>query len=88
MAVMRKLPQIVHARSYLPAAVSATLSAVVPRARFLFDCRGLLADEYVDADYWQKDSFTYRLTKNAERALFSRADGLVVLTERIRRHLR
>jgi glycosyltransferase involved in cell wall biosynthesis len=80
-------PRIVHARSYLPAAVGRLLVNLIPRAKLLFDCRGLLADEYVDAGYWTKQSGRYRLVKRAERWLFRRADAVVTLTERLRRWL-
>jgi glycosyltransferase involved in cell wall biosynthesis len=49
----------------------------------VFDVRGLLADEYVDANHWRKDSVPYRLTKNAERRALTAADGVVTLTQRI-----
>src|SRR5262249_55362773 len=57
-------------------------------SRFLFDCRGLLGDEYVDFGHWSRDSFRYRLIKAAERRLFGAADAVVVLTDRLRRWLR
>jgi glycosyltransferase involved in cell wall biosynthesis len=80
-------PRIVHARSYLPAAVGRLLANMIPRAKLVFDCRGLLADEYVDAGHWTKQSGRYRLVKRAERWLFARADAVVTLTERLRRWL-
>src|SRR5262249_48764999 len=64
------------------------VSALVPRARFVFDCRGLLGDEYVDFGHWRRDSFRYRLIKAAERRLFGQADGVVTLTDRLRGWLR
>jgi glycosyltransferase involved in cell wall biosynthesis len=45
--------------------------------------RGLMADEYADADHWRKDSLPYRITKNAERRALSAADGVVTLTKKI-----
>jgi glycosyltransferase involved in cell wall biosynthesis len=84
---LRGRPRIVHARSYLPAAVAGVVSALVPGARFLFDVRGLLAEEYVDAGHWTERSFQYRALKRVERRLFARADGVVVLTDRHRRWL-
>jgi len=78
-------PDIVHGRSYLPTAVADFVASVVPRARLLFDCRGMVGDEYVDAGYWTKDRFEYKLVKKYEQRAFRRADGVVVLTERLRR---
>ena len=83
---LRDRPAILHARSYLPAAVAAVASTV-PGTRLLFDMRGLLGEEYVDAGHWRVDSARYRLLKRVERRLFRRSDAIVVLTERHRRHL-
>ena len=85
-ALMRR-PKIVHARSYLPAAVGRAAASLIPGSRFIFDCRGLLGDEYVDFGHWKRDSFQYRITKVSERYLFARADGIVTLTDRLRRWL-
>jgi glycosyltransferase involved in cell wall biosynthesis len=81
-------PRIVHARSYLPSAAAQLAAALSPGTRFLFDVRGLLGEEYVDAGHWSAESYRYKLLKRFERRLFARADGVVVLTERHRRHLR
>jgi glycosyltransferase involved in cell wall biosynthesis len=84
---LRTRPRIVHARSYLPAAVAEMVSTLVPQSRFLFDVRGLLGEEYIDAGHWTAQSFQYRLLKVFERRLFARADGVVVLTHRHRQWL-
>lgn len=77
-------PRIVHARSYLPGAVAQLVATLVPGARFVFDCRGLAGDEYVDSSHWTRDDVRYRLLKRAERVLFGRADAVVSLTRRLR----
>lgn len=81
-------PDIVHARSYLPAAVADVVATLAPRSRMIFDCRGMIGDEYVDAGHWQPGDATYRLVKRFERRLFQRTHGLVVLTEALLRWLR
>ena len=81
-------PRILHARSYLPSAVAHVAAALSPGTRLLFDVRGLLGEEYVDAGHWSAESYRYKLLNRVERRLFARADGVVVLTERHRRHLR
>src|SRR5262245_25144238 len=48
-------PRIVHARGHLPAAVAGAMAALVPGARFVFDLRGLLGEEYLDAGHWRRD---------------------------------
>ncbi len=78
-------PTIVHARSYFAASVARITAASLPGARFLFDVRGLLGEEYVDAGHWTAQSFKYRALKLIERDFFARAAAVVVLTER---HLR
>jgi glycosyltransferase involved in cell wall biosynthesis len=85
---LRHRPRIIHARSHLPAAIGEVVSRLWPRSRFIFDCRGLIGDEYVDAGHWQRDSLRYRVLKRAERHLFRAADAVVVLTDRFRRWLR
>lgn len=84
---MARRPRIVHARSYLPSAVAHFAAALSPDTRFLFDVRGLLGEEYVDAGHWSADSYRYKLLKRFERRLFAHADGVVVLTERHRKYL-
>jgi glycosyltransferase involved in cell wall biosynthesis len=55
--------------------------------RFLFDLRGLLAEEYVDAGHWREGDIKFRLTKRMERVFFRRADAFVMLTHRIKGEL-
>ena len=86
LALVRR-PRIVHARSYLPAAVAQLTASLSPGTRFLFEVRGLLSEEYVDAGHWSAESYRYKLLKRVEKRLFARAAGVVVLTERHRRYL-
>ncbi len=60
-------PRIVHARSYLPSAVARVAAAMSPGTRFLFDVRGLLGEEYVDAGHWSAASYRCKLLKRVER---------------------
>ncbi len=85
---LKERPDIIHARSYLPAAVADVLATSLPRTKLLFDCRGMLGDEYVDVGHWTKDRVEYKLLKQVERRLFRRADGVVVLTKKLAAHLR
>jgi glycosyltransferase involved in cell wall biosynthesis len=57
------------------------------RTRLIFDIRGLMAEEYVDAGRWKRGAVPFRVTKVVEQAAVRRADGIVVLTERIRQRL-
>jgi glycosyltransferase involved in cell wall biosynthesis len=49
----------------------------------IFDVRGLMAEEYVDADHWKKGNVPYRLTKTMESRALQASDGVVTLTEKI-----
>lgn len=74
--------ELVHARSHIPATIGLALKRELG-VKLIFDVRGLLADEYVDAGHWRQGSFPYRLTKAMERRALAAADGVVTLTERI-----
>jgi glycosyltransferase involved in cell wall biosynthesis len=78
---------LVHARSYVPAAIAAPLAAAA-RVPLLFDTRGLWADERADAGGWRREGALYRATKRVERRLFGLADAVTVLTNAMRRYLR
>ena len=78
----KKKFHLVHARSHVPAMIGLKLKRRFGM-KMIFDVRGLMADEYVDAEHWQPNSFLYRITKRAERRLFSAADAIVTLTDRI-----
>lgn len=81
---LRRRPQIVHGRSYFPSAICDLITRISPGSRLLFDCRGMIADEYVDAGYWSRSKPEYYMVKAYEERLFARADGLVVLTFALR----
>jgi glycosyltransferase involved in cell wall biosynthesis len=74
--------ELVHARGHIPAAIALRLKKQYG-LKMIFDLRGLMADEYVDAEHWRKGSLPYRITKATERRIFSAADAVVTLTERI-----
>jgi glycosyltransferase involved in cell wall biosynthesis len=72
-------PQIVHARSYVPALIALLIKRIT-RANFIFDMRGFWADERTDAGLWPIDGRLYRLTKWFERRFLLAADHIVTLT--------
>jgi glycosyltransferase involved in cell wall biosynthesis len=88
MMALARRPDIVHARSYLPAAAADAIARLAPGARLLFDLRGMLGDEYVDGGNWKRESLRYRVLKRYERSLLGSASGIVVLTHALRRYLR
>jgi glycosyltransferase involved in cell wall biosynthesis len=80
---------VLHARSHVPAAM-ALIARRLARGRrpsLIFDVRGLMAEEYVDAGRWRFGGVPFRITKWIERVAIARAAGIVVLTERVRRQL-
>lgn len=81
--VRRHKIEVLHARSHVP----AMMGALVKRwtgARLIFDIRGFMPEEYVDAGLWPAGGIVYRGVKATERWLLSSADAFVVLTERAR----
>jgi glycosyltransferase involved in cell wall biosynthesis len=74
---------LVHARGYVPGAIAYGVKKRIGLP-FLFDIRGLQAEEYADAGHWSERSLRYRLTKWAEQHVLATADGIVTLTEAIR----
>jgi len=74
---------LIHGRSTIPAAIAFVVSGL-SRTKYIFDMRGLLAEEYADAGAWKRGSLKYRLVNRAEKKLLASADSVVVLTNRIR----
>lgn len=73
---------LLHARSHIPATIALALKKQTG-VKMIFDVRGLMAEEYVDANHWREGSVAYRITKAMERRILNSSDGLVVLTEKV-----
>jgi glycosyltransferase involved in cell wall biosynthesis len=73
---------MVHARAHIPGAIALALKKTLG-TKMIFDLRGLMAEEYVDAGHWREGSIPYRITKTAECHIFAATDAVVTLTERI-----
>jgi glycosyltransferase involved in cell wall biosynthesis len=80
--VRRNKIELVHARAYIPATIAVALKRKFS-LKMIFDIRGLMAEEYVDAQHWPKGGLRYRITKAVERRIFVTTDAVVTLTERI-----
>lgn len=80
--VRRNGIEMVHARSHIPATIALALKRR-HGLKMIFDVRGLMAEEYVDAEHWKKGSVPYRITKAMERRAFAATDAIVTLTEKI-----
>lgn len=80
--VRSKQIEMVHARSHIPAAIALWLKRRFG-LKMIFDVRGLMAEEYVDANHWKKGNAPYRMTKAMESRALRASDGIVTLTEKI-----
>jgi glycosyltransferase involved in cell wall biosynthesis len=78
----REMIDVLHARTHIPLAM-ALLARGFCGAKIIFDIRGLVADEYVDAGIWRRTGPVYRTIKWIERVGIARAEQIVVLTERM-----
>jgi glycosyltransferase involved in cell wall biosynthesis len=78
----RERIEVLHARAHIPLAM-ALLARTLCGAKIVFDIRGLVADEYVDAGIWRTTGPVYRTIKWVERIGIARAEQVVVLTERM-----
>ena len=74
--------EMVHARSHIAATIALALKKQLG-VKFIFDIRGLMAEEYVDANHWKQNSLPFRISKTMERRALAGADGIVTLTEKI-----
>src|SRR3954451_2640943 len=84
--VKRHRLDAVHARNHVPLATALVVRRLTG-CRLIFDVRGLMAEEYVDAGRWREEGVAYRLTRSVQRAGLRRADGVVTLTDAVRPHL-
>ena len=77
--VQRGKVQLIHARSYIPAAVALVVSRLtgVP---FIFDMRALWPEELITAGRLRRGSLLHRMIVAAERACLRNAGGIVSLT--------
>ncbi len=77
---------LVHARSYIPAAVALALNRAtgVP---FIFDMRALWPEELITSQRLRRGSMTHRVLVAVERACLKAAAGVVSLTHAAVRHL-
>jgi glycosyltransferase involved in cell wall biosynthesis len=80
--VQRNKIEMIHARGHIPATIALAIKKRFG-TKMIFDLRGLMAEEYVDAEHWQKGSLPYRITKGAEQQILGATDAIVTLTERI-----
>ena len=78
---------IIHGRGHLPS-ISGLICKVLLNKKFIFDCRGLWADERLDNLDWNKKKIfyliVYKFFKFIEKQFLQKSDHVVVLTNKIR----
>ena len=73
---------MLHARNHVPGVMSA-MAKGSKRRQMIFDIRGFMPEEYIDAGVWPENGFLFRGLKRVERYLLRAADGFVLLTEKV-----
>ena len=83
---LRHRVDIIEARGTIPAGIGFPVARIL-RRRFLFNVRGLLAEENADAGRWRLDHPAVRWVNRLEKRWISSADAVIVLTEALKRLL-
>ena len=73
---------LLHARSDVPALAAFFLSRALG-VPYVFDHRGLMAEEFADAGIWARGGILFRATTSWEHRFISTAAQVVVLTDRL-----
>ncbi len=71
----------IHARSYVAGIIAFVLKKITA-VPYIFDIRGLLADERVDSGDWQKNSITYKIVKFCEKNMLKDSKKIVLLSHK------
>jgi len=79
--LLRRKFDIIHARQIVPATICMVLRRII-KFRWVFDTRGLFAEESVGHNAWRKGGLKFRSVKLMERASLHSADFITVLTHR------
>lgn len=79
--LLRRKFDVIHARQIVPAAMCMALRRII-KFKWVFDMRGLFAEESVGHNSWKKGGLKYRLVKLMEKKCLLSADSITVLTHR------
>lgn len=82
--IIRKKLNVVHLRGIALSPMMFFYSRI-PGVKFIFDSRGLLAEEYAGGGIWREEGFRFRLVKWWERRILNYADAVIVLTDKHKR---
>ena len=80
-------PQLVHVRSYVPAAIALLLNRLTG-VSFIFDMRALWPEELITAGHLQRGSLLHRLIITLERSCLKDSSAVVLLTRAAEVYLR
>ncbi|WPZ31536.1 glycosyltransferase (plasmid) [Sulfitobacter sp. OXR-159] len=85
--VQREKINLIHARSYIPAAVALVVNRLtgVP---FLFDMRALWPEELITSGRLRRGSLIHRVIARTERACLAKSAGIISLTHAAAKYLR
>jgi glycosyltransferase involved in cell wall biosynthesis len=83
LAALPSAPDIVHGRTFVGGFIGM-IAAQTLRSRFVYHAEGFYAEEQADGGFWTRDSRTHRVVTAVDRAMYARAHGLVVLSNRAR----
>ncbi len=72
---------VVHARTYLGGLIGVALAPLIG-AKFVYHNEGFYPDEQVDGGIWEEDSRSYNVAKRLENLMYSRAHGIIALSNR------
>jgi glycosyltransferase involved in cell wall biosynthesis len=72
--------ELVHARAHIPAVIALAMKRRFG-TKIIFDVRGLMAEEYIDAEHWRAKGAAARITKTMEARVLRSTDGIVTLTD-------
>lgn len=78
--ILRFGVNVIEARGTIPAGIGYPLARLF-RLRFLFNVRGLLGEENIDAGRWQRNHPLVRWINRLEKRWILRADAVIVLTD-------
>ncbi len=78
--------EIVHGRTFFGSLIGTVLRKIT-NIKLLVDVRGLWADERAEGGSWEKGGLNFRVFKYLENLAIRNADGMVVLTERLKEHI-
>ncbi|MCX5715335.1 MAG: glycosyltransferase, partial [Candidatus Omnitrophica bacterium] len=79
----RERIDVIHARGTFCALIGYA-PKILLRKKMIFDMRGLMAEEYVDAGLWRPNSPAYKVITAAEKYFLRHAEEVVVITDKIK----